>query len=343
MQSSFLPSLIPAGKIAAVENALQQTFNTTDVTHMESLAGGLSDSMVYKMALNGQWYVLKLYSPAGVPGNTDGRFECMKIAANTGIAPPLYYLNTEDGLSVSAFVENKPLRAVFTSPDTLFAELAKTIRSIHAMPAFPNEGSLLNTVEALIGQIRESPLFTESIFGNFFEYYDSILKHYPWQDTDKVSSHNDLNPNNIVCDGQRIWVLDWDAAFLNDRYVDLAITANFFVTNEAQESLFLDAYFGDGLNLYTSARFFIMRQTCYLIYAILMFKLATMSDITDIMDDPGMQKLTLREIGAQMGAGKLSLSTGKGRLLYGKAMINEALANMRQPRFLSSIRLLAGH
>ena len=343
MQSRFLPSLIPEGKLAAVENALLQTFNTTDVMHMEQLAGGLSDSTVYKMALNGQCYVLKLYAPPGTPGSTDGRFACMKIAADAGIAPPLYYLNTEDGLSVSAFIESKPLRTVFTSPDTLLAELAKTIRSIHAMPAFPNESSLLNTVEALIGQIRESPLFTESIFENFFEYYDSIREHYPWQDTDKVSSHNDLNPNNIVCDGQRIWVLDWDAAFLNDRYVDLAIAANFFVTNEAQETLFLDAYFGDGLNLYSSARFFIMRQTCYLIYAILMFKLTAMPDITGIMNDPGMQKVTLREIGAQIGAGKLSLSTGKGRLLYGQAMINEALINMRQPRFMSSIRLLAGH
>ena len=340
MQSPL--SLIPADKLSAVEKALLHTFNTTDVSQMEPLAGGLSDSMVYKIALNGQWYVLKLYPPAGAPGNTDGRFACMKIAADAGIAPPLYYLNTEDGLSVSAFIESKSLRAVFSSPDTLLTELAKTIRSIHAMPAFPNESSLLNTVEALIGQIRESPLLNEDLFGNFFEYYDIIREHYPWQDTDKVSSHNDLNPNNLICGGNRIWVLDWDAAFRNDRYVDLAIAANFFVTNEAQESLFLEAYFGDGPDVYKSARFFIMRQTCYLIYAILMFKLASGPDVTGIMNDPEMQKITLREIGAQMGAGKLSLATGKGRLLYGKAMINEALVHMRQPRFMSSIKLLAG-
>ena len=85
-----------------------------------------------------------------------------------------------------------------------------------------------------------------------------------------------------------------------------------------------------------------MRQTCYLVYAILMFKLASGPDVAGIMDDPEMQKITLREIGAQMGAGKLSLATGKGRLLYGKALMNEALVNMRQPRFMSSIKLLAG-
>ncbi|MDQ2776013.1 MAG: hypothetical protein M3Y57_14020 [Acidobacteriota bacterium] len=34
-------------------------------------------------------------------------------------------------------------------------------------------------------------------------------------------------------DGRRAWLIDWKAAFLNDRYFDLAIVANFVVTNEA--------------------------------------------------------------------------------------------------------------
>jgi hypothetical protein len=50
--------------------------------------------------------------------------------------------------------------------------------------------------------------------------------------------------------------VDWDAAFLNDRYVDLAIAANFFVSNEQQEKMLLGAYFGAGLNSYNGARFF---------------------------------------------------------------------------------------
>lgn len=199
----------------------------------------------------------------------------------------------------------------------------------------------MKTVEDLIWQVRASSLFTKSIFEDFFDYYDIIQRHYPWDDKDKVSSHNDLNPNNMICDGKRIWVVDWDAAFLNDRYVDLAISANFFVANDAQEKTFLEAYFGDDLKPYNSARFFIMRQICRLIYAALMFKLAHASDPAGIVDDPDMQTMNLRKVGEQMGAGKLSLSSYRGQVLYGKALLNEALADMRSPRFAPSVELLS--
>jgi thiamine kinase-like enzyme len=331
MQTSPLQSLIQPTKLPAVEKALAQTFKTATLSDIKPLAGGLSTSAVYKIIVDEQSYVLKVDNTGGPVNNS-----CMEIAAKAGIAPALYYLDAQEGVSITRFIDNKPLRVTFSSPETLTKELADTIRSIHGMPPFAKEGSLLDTLQSLIGQLKGSPLFPK----DFFEYFDIILQHYPWQDTDKVSSHNDLNPNNMVCDGQRIWVVDWDAAFLNDRYVDLAIAANFFVHNEAQEALFLEAYFGDKLNNQIRARFFIMRQICYLIYAILMFNLAQGSGISINADDPELQAATLREIGAQLGAGTLSLATGKGQLLYGKAMLNEALKNMQSPRFEPSIKLL---
>ena len=59
-----------------------------------------------------------------------------------------------------------------------------------------------------------------------------------------VPSHDDLKPENILFDGHRVWLVDWEAAFLNDRYFDLAIVANFVVTNDAEERAYLQEYFG---------------------------------------------------------------------------------------------------
>ena len=60
-----------------------------------------------------------------------------------------------------------------------------------------------------------------------------------------VSSHNDLfKPDNILFDGKRVWLVDWEAAFLNDRYADLAVAANLVVTNNAEERVYLQEYFG---------------------------------------------------------------------------------------------------
>jgi len=103
----------------------------------------------------------------------------------------------------------------------------------------------------------------------------------------------------------------------------------------------LGAYFGAGLNSYNRARFFTMRQICRLVYAVLMLKLADASNSTGIIDDPDLQTVTLQQVGEQIGAGKLSLSGYRGQLLFGKALINAALADMRSPRFIDSMTLLA--
>ena len=90
---------------------------------------------------------------------------------------------------------------------------------------------------------------------------------YP-RDSDMVSCHNDLKPENMLVDGDGVWLVDWEAAFLNDRYHDLAMVANFVVTNDAEEEAYLRAYFGEAPGEYRLARFYLMRQTMHLLYVI---------------------------------------------------------------------------
>jgi thiamine kinase-like enzyme len=49
-----------------------------------------------------------------------------------------------------------------------------------------------------------------------FRRYAAVTKVYPRND-DLVASHNDVKPENIVFDGDRVWLVDWEVAFLNDR------------------------------------------------------------------------------------------------------------------------------
>jgi thiamine kinase-like enzyme len=58
--------------------------------------------------------------------------------------------------------------------------------------------------------------------------------------------------------------VDWEAAFLNDRYSDLAVMANFVVTNDAEEELYLQTYFGEEAGEYRLARFYLMRQVVHM-------------------------------------------------------------------------------
>jgi len=193
----------------------------------------------------------------------------------------------------------------------------------------------------MIQKLSVSQILLESTVAELFSYYTEIRKNYTICEADIVSSHNDLNPGNILFDGRKIWVIDWDAAFQNDRYVDLAIAANSFVTNELQETIFLTAYFGTPPNEQMRARLFLMKQLCFMLYAMLMFKLAMEKKPCGTMQDFNIHTPNLKEISKRLGNGSLLLSSNDGKYLYAAALLNEALSNMRSPRFAAAIKLIA--
>ena len=67
--------------------------------------------------------------------------------------------------------------------------------------------------------------------------------------------------------------MDWEAAFLNDRYLDLAVVANFVVTNYADEDAYLRTYFGDAAGEYRLARLYLMRQIIHAAYPVVLLRL----------------------------------------------------------------------
>lgn len=240
----FFQTLIPEVKLGAVESALKATFNTAIVDSVEQLTGGLSTSAVYKIVIHGKPYILKIILKPDAFNNPIRHYTCISLAAQAGVAPYVHYVD-EDGVTITDFIEAKPLPKPLTT-DRLI-ELAGIVQAIHAAPNFPHLVNYLDGIDGFIQHFKASKLLPEQATQEHFKYYAEIQKAYPRHDPDRVPSHNDLNPRNLQFDGQRIWVVDWEAAFQNDRYVDLAIVANHSVATKAQEETYLKAYFGDAL------------------------------------------------------------------------------------------------
>ena len=59
-----------------------------------------------------------------------------------------------------------------------------------------------------------------------------------------VSSHNDLIPSNILFDGERLWLIDWEYGGFNSPWFDLGGLASHNELSAAQEDWLLEAYFG---------------------------------------------------------------------------------------------------
>lgn len=338
MSTPLWKSLIPESKHGAVDTALQQTFGTTSVESIVLLTGGLSSALVYRIIIADKSYVLRLVMRIDEITDPVRQYACMNAAAEAGIAPRVYYASTENAVSITAFIEPNYSPERFDSPEARLLELVRMIQSIHSLPFFPKLVNFMDSVDGFIQRFQSAGQFPDHATAEHFRYYAEIQKVYPRHDTDLVSSHNDLNPNNILTDSVRLWVVDWETAFLNDRYVDLANVANFAVKDEAQEKFYLSAYFGDSLNDYKRARFFLMQQICRMFYAMIFLYVASTQRTPDSVHDTSMDTIPLPEFYAQLAAKQVSLSSYEGKLLYGKLLLNEALRQMKTLRFAACIR-----
>lgn len=322
--------MIPEARQPAVSRALHAAFGVDGTEDIRLLTGGLSSALVYKIVVKKSPYVLKILRTE-VISNPAHEFACMQTAAEAGLAPRIWFASVEDRVLVTDYVEASPF------PADMGTLIARTIRRIHALPDFPKVVSYLDAIDGFIRRFQAANLLPESETAEVFRRYAEVQKVYPRQAADLVASHNDLKPQNMIFDGSRILLVDWESAFLNDPFADLAIAANFFVQDDAQEESYLEAYFGEPAGEYRRAHFYLMRQAVSMFYAILLLLEASRAGLVVDMDQPIPG---FREFHQDLIAGKVDMLTAGAKLLYGKLHLRAALMNMRAPRFEESVAVV---
>ncbi|SFW86606.1 Choline/ethanolamine kinase [Chitinophaga sancti] len=328
--------MLPAHKLPAVETALQQTFGTPAIEAIELMTRGLSPALVYKIRVNGKDYILRLVMAINELADPAREYVCLHAAADAGIAPAVLYADAAAAISICAYIAGPPIWVGLPDKDIQLKSIAEKVKAIHALPLFP---PLINFLEGVIvfrDRFLEMKMFPESATAEHFSYFDKIKAIYPIND-ELVSSHNDLNPANILYDGEKIWMIDWEAGFKNDRYVDLAVVALYFAANEQHIDTFLTAYFGAAPTALQKAKFYLMRQVVFLYYGTIFLRMA--AEMKDVHDQD-MKVPTLLDVKKMMSKNEVNLGSYEGKILYGKMLMQEALTEMQQPAFEASLALL---
>ncbi len=170
-----------------------------------------------------------------------------------------------------------------------------------------------------------------------FRRYEQICGAYSRVVADMVSCHMDLKPENILFDGCRVWLVDWMAAFVNDRYFDLAIVANFVVTNDGDERIYLEEYFGRPPNEYQLARFFLMRQVLHMLSAAVFLLIGSEGKPIRRLEN----RPSFRDFHERIWAGEIELADNDLKVVYGMVHWEQLLQNVRQPRFDEALRIVS--
>lgn len=335
--------MIPEEKSAAVTRALREAFGVSAFDHIRRITKGHNFAHIFRIIVQGRAYLLRIMMRNTMLG-PEREFTCMRSAAEAGLAPHVWYTSVEDQISISDFVEELP----FPAAEAL-VRMPTVLRALHALPPFP-EGVphfdttclfLLHKGPALDGFIQKfqaanllSPSETEELFA----WHAQLAAVYPRHEPDLVSSHNDLfRPDNILFDGGRVWLVDWEAAFRNDRYADLAVVANLVVATDAEKEMYLQEYFGRPPDEYERARFFLMQQLVHMFYAMVYLWLGSSGKPVDWSEKaPDFQTFQRR-----LWSGEVNLADTETKVIYGKVHWGQLVQNMRQPQFSEALRIVS--
>jgi thiamine kinase-like enzyme len=327
--------MIPETKTAAVARALRESLGVGEFEDIRTLTAGLSTALVFRIVVRGCPYLLRIITRTDAMNDPTRQFACMRSAAAARLAPRVWYTSTEDRISITDFVEARP----FPTTEAL-ALLPLTLKRLHALPPFPRMIVYRDYFDALDGYIRkfqDARILPASETYELFQLYARVQSVYPRHEAEMVSSHNDLKPENILFDGNRVWLVDWEAAFLNDRYTDLAVAANFVVTNDAEEEIYLRTYFGEAVSEYRLARFYLMRQALHMFYAMIFLLLGSSGKPIEL----NAKAPEFRDFHNGIWAGEISLASAETKLRYGLVHMNQVLRNMRAARFQEALRIVS--
>ena len=327
---------IPQAFRPAVDRALIAAFGTDVLDSVTPLSGGLSGAKIFKIRVGGIAYLLRTEIGRDAFRDPVRAYACMKIAADGLLAPRLRYADAADGVALMDFIEERSLTLDYRGTrEDLVVEAAQALRALHAGPPFPSLVDYLDAIDGLIAQFEARGLVAREAMVELLGLYRTLRAGYRTAPGDLVASHNDLNPGNILYDGARLWLVDWESAFLADRYVDLSCIANVFANSPDEEELLLRTYFGRS-DTEMRARLYLMRQVNHLFYGLVMTNaVAPRAAPAQSLEGP-----SLAELHGALALGEPVLAADEGRFDYVKARLTQALEGLRSPRFEEALAVL---
>jgi aminoglycoside phosphotransferase (APT) family kinase protein len=258
--------LISAERRQTTREALTETFGGKPLSDMRLLKGGISGAAIWRIVVGGQPFVLRLEPERIALQHRERGYACMRGAAAAGVAPKLLYADATAGVAIMEFVDSRPLAEHPGGQGGLVGELGALIARLHATPRFPLLTGSDDVVAGLLEVLRLSELFAPGLLDRHVEGLTRIRAAYPWDRSTLVSSHNDPNPRNIIFDGKRVWLVDWELGAGNDPLFDPAILTIELANTPELEEVLLAAVLARPADTVTRARLAIVRLLARLFY-----------------------------------------------------------------------------
>jgi hypothetical protein len=314
--------------------ALVAAFGRAPIDAIRPVTGGATTASTFRVDTGGRSFLLRLEGEPS-PLRNPHQYLSMRIAAEAGIAPNIRYLDEAARIAVIDFIAQQPLKTYPGGPGALAHALGGLLSRVQATPVFPDFVNYPDIVARLFAHVRRTGLFAAGLLDPHVERLRELHQAYDAGLSSLVSSHNDCLPSNILFDGERLWMIDWESAYRNDPLVDVAIVLDSLVRSKELEQVLLRAWLGRAPDQPLLARLALVRALTRLYYAgVVLSASAAASWVTG---DTDLSAPTLAEFLEAIRAGGLKSGAPQTKHVLGKMFLASFMSGVETPGFDAAV------
>ena len=315
--------------------ALSAAFGPAPISAITAMTGGATTASVYRVEVAARHYLLRLEGEPS-PLRNPYQYTSMRIAAEAGIAPAIRYIDEVARVAVTDFIEQRSLNTYPGGPRALAQALGELFSQVQATPVFPYYVNYADIVARLFAHVRRTGLFAAGVLDAHVERFGRLREVYDAGLTGLVSSHNDPTPGNILFDGERLWLIDWESACRNDPMVDAAIVLDHFARSQELEDVLLEAWFGRVPDEALRARLAPIRALTRLYYAGVMFSASAAASW--VTADTDLAAPTPQQFRRDIDEGRLKRGTAETSHILGKMFLMSFFSGVAPPEIVAPVQ-----
>lgn len=175
----------------------------------------------------------------------------LNLAVAVGLSPP-YRVFDDSGVMLSdCLVASSELTIEQLRDPAILSMVANRIRQLHGcQPAFQGRVDLAGLINRYYHLMAEQD--QQQLADVYKESIALLVELASISDNSLVSSHNDLVLQNLLLDGDRLWIIDWEFSSLASPYWDLATFCNEALMDDDAAAEWLELYANGRSGFYTA-------------------------------------------------------------------------------------------